>query len=181
VTIEKTPLEGVLLIQPRRFEDDRGYFYESYNRDRYGGLGLDIDFVQDNVSLSRRGVLRGLHFQHPTAQSKLVSVLAGEVYDVVVDIRPDSPTFGRSFGTVLSERSGRQMFIPEGFAHGFVALSEQAVFAYKCSRYYHPEDEYTIRWDDGELAIEWPVAEPLVSPKDADGRSFGEIRSLLGL
>jgi dTDP-4-dehydrorhamnose 3,5-epimerase len=181
VTIEKTPLEGVLLIQPRRFEDDRGYFYESYNRDRYAGHGLEIDFVQDNVSLSRRGVLRGLHFQHPRAQSKLVSVLAGEVYDVVVDIRPDSPTFGRSFGTVLSERSGRQMFIPEGFAHGFVSLSEQAVFAYKCSRYYHPEDEYTIRWDDGELAIEWPVAEPLVSQKDAEGRSFGEIRSLLGL
>jgi dTDP-4-dehydrorhamnose 3,5-epimerase len=181
VTIEKTPLEGVLLIQPRRFEDDRGYFYESYNRDRYAGHGLEIDFVQDNMSLSRRGVLRGLHFQHPRAQSKLVSVLAGEVYDVVVDIRPDSPTFGRSFGTVLSERAGRQMFIPEGFAHGFVTLSEDAVFAYKCSEYYHPGDEYTLRWDDSELAIEWPVAEPLVSQKDAEGRSFGEIRSLLGL
>jgi dTDP-4-dehydrorhamnose 3,5-epimerase len=181
VTIENTPLEGVLLILPRRFEDDRGYFFESYNHARYARQGVDVAFVQDNASLSRRGVLRGLHFQYPRAQSKLVSVVSGEVYDVVVDLRPDSPTFGRSFGTVLSERAGRQMFIPEGFAHGFVALSEQAVFAYKCSEYYYPGDEYTLRWDDEELGIEWPVAEPLVSSKDAEGRSFEEIRSLLGL
>lgn len=172
--VRETALPGVLLIEPRVFRDERGYFLESWVEERYRVLG-DPRFVQDNLSSSRQGVLRGLHYQEPHAQAKLVSVLHGEVFDVAVDIRVGSPGFGRWEGHVLSAENALQLYIPEGFAHGFAVLSESAVLAYKCTDYYHPGAEGTVRWDDPALAIEWPVRDPLLSPKDRAAAALREI------
>jgi dTDP-4-dehydrorhamnose 3,5-epimerase len=148
------------------FGDARGYFFESYNARRYAEAGIAAAFVQDNVSLSQRGVLRGLHFQHPYGQGKLVGVLTGQVFDVAVDVRRGSPTFGRWVGECLSAENKRQLYIPPGFAHGFLVTSDEALFAYKCTEYYHPETERSIRWDDARLGIDWPIDGPVVSTKD---------------
>lgn len=160
-------LEGLLLIEPQVFGDARGFFLETWNQRRYRDAGIAANFVQDNISFSRRGTLRGLHFQNPTAQGKLVSTLQGEVYDVVVDVRRSSPTFRRWHGAVLSAENKRQVFIPPGFAHGFVVLSETALFHYKCTDFYSPKDEVTIRWNDPDLGIQWPIEQPVLSDKDA--------------
>lgn len=165
--ILETDLPGVLVIEPRVFEDARGEFFESWNQPRWSEHGMSASFVQSNVSRSSRGVLRGLHYQWPQPQAKLVSVLEGEVFDVAVDIRRGSPNFGRATGAVLSAGNRRQMWIPEGFAHGFVVLSGSALFHYLCSAPYAPEADAGIRWNDARLAIDWPISEPLLSPKDA--------------
>lgn len=170
-----TDLPGCLVIEPQVFGDERGWFFESWNRERYVANGLDIQFVQGNVSRSARGVLRGLHYQWPNPQGKLVSVLEGEVWDVAVDIRRGSPTFGRWTAAVLSADNKRQLWIPEGFAHGFVALSEHALFTYLCTAPYDREADAAIRWDDAALAIDWPVAEPMLSPKDAQAPRLADI------
>ena len=161
------PIPGLLIIEPRVFGDARGFFVETWNRRRYGEAGLDADFVQDNVSFSCRGTLRGLHFQNPNPQGKLLQVLAGEVFDVAVDIRRGSATFGKWHGLVLSGENKRQFYVPPGFAHGFVVLSETALFQYKCTEFYSPKDEMAIRWDDPDIGIEWPVQQPLLSERDA--------------
>jgi dTDP-4-dehydrorhamnose 3,5-epimerase len=168
--IESTALPGVLLIEPDVFGDARGFFLETWNRRRYRDAGLDQEFVQDNMSLSRKGILRGLHFQNPNPQGKLVQVLQGEVFDVVVDIRVGSPTFGRWFGALLSGENHRQLYVPEGFAHGFCVLSETALFSYKCTDFYNPGAEYSLRWDDPDLGITWPVENPILSAKDQSAR-----------
>jgi dTDP-4-dehydrorhamnose 3,5-epimerase len=161
-----TELPGVLLIEPAVLGDVRGWFVEAWNEQRYAAAGLDVRFVQDNVSYSRRGTLRGLHFQNPHPQAKLVSVLAGEVFDVAVDIRHSSATFGCWVGASLSGDNKRQLYIPPGFAHGFCVVSETALFAYKCSDFYHPEAERSIAWNDPDIGIRWPLAEPVLSEKD---------------
>ena len=163
----KTELEGVLIIEPKIFDDKRGYFFETYQRQRYADAGIRVDFVQDNLSFSERGTLRGLHYQHPHEQAKLVQVIQGEVFDVVVDIRQGSPTFGKWIGQNLSNENKKQIFIPEGFAHGFCVLSETALFHYKCSAFYAPECEGGILWSDPDVAIDWPLEFPIVSEKDA--------------
>ena len=165
--IEPTSLPGVLLIQPDVFGDHRGYFLESWNRRKYAEHGLDVDFVQDNLSFSKKGILRGLHFQNPQPQGKLVQALQGEVFDVAVDIRKGSPTFGRWFGTVLSAENHLQLYVPEGYAHGFCVLSETALFAYKCTEFYNPQSEHSLRFDDPDIGIEWPLdGAPSLSAKD---------------
>jgi dTDP-4-dehydrorhamnose 3,5-epimerase len=161
-----TDLPGVLIIEPRVFRDDRGYFLETWNAERYAEIGLP-PFVQDNLSCSHHGVLRGLHYQHPGDQGKLVSVLEGEVFDVAVDIRPDSPTFRQWVGVTLSAENARQLYIPVGFAHGFLVTSSTARFAYKCTDFYQPQHEGSLRWDDPDIAITWPIEDPVLSPKDA--------------
>jgi len=159
---------GCHLVEPNVFGDERGFFFESWNRPRWAAeAGLGMNFVQANVSRSQRGVLRGLHYQWPQAQGKLVSVLEGEVHDVAVDIRRGSPTFGQSVSVLLSADNHRLFWIPEGFAHGFVVLSERAVFHYLCTAPYKREDDAGVRWNDSHLAIDWPVSEPLLSDKDA--------------
>lgn len=170
MTSSPTPIPGLLIITPQVFGDQRGFFMESWNRRRYHETILELagyDFVQDNFSLSRRGILRGLHFQNPAAQGKLVSVLEGEVFDVAVDIRRGSRTFGQWHGLNLSAENHLQFFIPPGFAHGFAVLSETALFHYKCTEYYSPKDEKAIRWDDPEIGIQWPLKDPILSPRDA--------------
>lgn len=164
--ITTTDIPGCLLIEPQVFGDSRGDFFESWNKQRWADQGLDVDFVQSNVSCSSRGVLRGLHYQWPQPQGKLVGVLEGEVYDVAVDIRRGSPTFGRSVSALLSAANRRQLWIPEGFAHGFVVVSERAVFHYLCTAVYSREADAGVRWNDAQLAIDWPVSEPLLSDKD---------------
>lgn len=174
---EKTPIEGVYVISPTVFGDDRGYFMETYQYEEFAAAGLDMTFVQDNQSKSKRGVLRGLHFQTRNPQGKLVRVIRGEVYDVAVDIRRGSPTFGRHFGVLLSEENKKQFYIPEGFAHGFLVTSETAEFVYKCTNYYDPSSEAGILWDDPDLAIRWPVTPDmniLLSEKDKKQQSFAE-------
>lgn len=166
---EATTLPGVLLITPDVFGDSRGCFFETWNRQRYAAAGLDAQFVQDNVSLSRRGILRGLHFQNPQGQGKLVQALQGEVFDVAVDIRRGSPTFGRWYGCTLSDQNRLQLYVPAGFAHGFCVTSETALFAYKCTDFYNPQTEFSLRWDDPGIGIDWPVREPELSGKDAAG------------
>lgn len=162
-------IAGLLIIEPNVFGDARGYFMESWNQKRYSEVGLNSDFVQDNVSFSRRGILRGLHFQNPEGQGKLLSVLQGEVFDVAVDLRKSSPTFGRWHGLTISAENKRQFFIPPGFAHGFVVTSETALFAYKCTAFYSAQNELTLAWDDPEVGIRWPVKDPQLSEKDACG------------
>ncbi|RDI44795.1 dTDP-4-dehydrorhamnose 3,5-epimerase [Aquicella lusitana] len=159
------PLSGLLIIEPRVFKDSRGYFFETHQQTRYGSLRIP-HFVQDNVSRSHRNVLRGLHYQLPHAQGKLVWVTRGSVWDVVVDIRKSSPTFGQWFGITLSDENHIQMYIPPGFAHGFCVLSEEADFHYKCTDYYAPSYEHGIAWNDARLNIAWPVSSPVLSPKD---------------
>ena len=168
-------LPGVILIEPRVFRDDRGYFLETWSRQRYQEAGLPADFVQDNLSYSKAGVLRGLHYQHPTAQGKFVSVLRGEVFDVAVDIRRGSPTFGKWEGFVLSAENGRQLYVPEGFAHGFVVTSEDALFSYKCTAPYDPAAEGSVAWDDPALGISWPVSAPTLAAKDRAAPRLGDI------
>jgi len=163
----ETDLPGCLVIEPRVFGDERGFFFESFNHDKLAGHGLQPVFVQGNVSSSVRGVLRGLHYQWPKPQGKYVSVVEGAVWDVAVDIRRGSPTFGRSTAVLLSADNKRHFWIPEGFAHGFATLSERAVFTYLCTATYDREADAGIRWNDAALAIDWPVAEPLLSDKDA--------------
>lgn len=163
----ETSLPGCVVIEPQVFGDSRGIFFESWNKSRWAEHGLDMDFVQSNVSSSSRGVLRGLHYQWPQPQGKLLSVLEGEVYDVAVDIRRGSPNFGQSTTVLLSADNRRLFWIPPGFAHGFVVVSERAVFHYLCTAPYLREADAGIRWDDARLAIDWPVSEPLLSDKDA--------------
>lgn len=165
--VSATALPEVLLIEPRIFSDDRGRFMETYNAARYREAGIDVSFVQDNLSYSRKGVLRGLHYQQPNAQGKLVQVVVGEVYDVAVDIRQGSPRFGQWVGVTLSSSNGRQLYVPAGFAHGFLATSDDAVFQYKCTAPYHPESERSIRWDDPMIGIEWPRRDVILAEKDA--------------
>jgi dTDP-4-dehydrorhamnose 3,5-epimerase len=175
MNVRPTAIPDVLIVEPRVFGDARGFFFESFNRRRLeAALGRPLEFVQDNHSLSAKGVLRGLHYQLPNAQGKLIRVVRGEVFDVAVDLRRGSPTFGRWVGETLSAESRRQLWIPEGFAHGFLVLSEAAEFLYKTTDYYHPQHEHCLRWDDPDLAIAWPLggAAPVVSQKDAMGRAL---------
>ena len=164
---EDTILEGLLVVVPRVFKDSRGFFMETYSKPAYTDAGIRDEFVQDNVSFSRKGVVRGLHFQNPNAQGKLVYVLQGEVFDVAVDIRKNSSTFGRWHGEYLSSANFRQLWIPEGFAHGFCVVSDSALLAYKCTNVYAPQNEGTIRWDDPDIGIDWPAISPEISEKDA--------------
>lgn len=162
-----TDLAGVCVIEPQVFGDDRGYFFESYNEKAFAELGLHMRFVQANVSRSAHGVLRGLHYQWPNPQGKLVSVLEGEVYDVAVDIRRDSPSFGRWAAAILSAENKRMFWVPEGFAHGFAVLSEHATFCYQCTALYNRDADAGIRWNDADIAIDWPLSNPSLSAKDA--------------
>jgi dTDP-4-dehydrorhamnose 3,5-epimerase len=173
--ILKTKLPGAVIIEPDVFGDSRGFFLETWNRERYAAAGLAVDFVQDNLSFSRRGTLRGLHFQNPRAQGKLVSVLIGEVYDVAVDIRHGSPTFSQWVGVSLTSENKRQFYVPPGFAHGFCVTSETALFAYKCTELYAPGAEGSVLWNDPDLGIDWPIAEPLLSEKDRAAPRLREI------
>jgi dTDP-4-dehydrorhamnose 3,5-epimerase len=162
-------LPGLVILEPTVHGDARGFFVEMWNRARHAAAGLDVDFVQDNLSLSVQGILRGLHFQNPNPQGKLVQVLQGEVFDVAVDLRRGSPTFGQWEGVNLTGDSKRQLYVPPGFAHGFVVLSSSALFHYKCTAFYSPQDELSLRWDDPDLDIRWPVAQPALSAKDRNG------------
>jgi len=174
--INKTELDSVWIIEPRVFGDERGFFMETFQSERYRAVGIDHAFVQDNLSFSKRGVLRGLHLQNPMTQGKLVSALQGEVYDVAVDVRVGSPTFGRWIGRNLNDRNKHQIWVPPGFAHGFCVLSETALLAYKCSGfYYSPENELTVRWNDPALGIDWPIKEVCLSAKDAAAPCLGDI------
>jgi dTDP-4-dehydrorhamnose 3,5-epimerase len=171
----ESDLPGCLVLEPQVFGDERGFFYESFNHDKLAAHGLQPTFVQGNVSSSARGVLRGLHYQWPKPQGKLVSVLEGEVWDVAIDIRRGSPTFGRWTAVVLSAENKRHFWIPEGFAHGFVTLSERALFSYLCTATYDRTADACIRWDDPTLAIDWPVSAPLLSDKDARAPLLGDV------
>ena len=173
-----TSIEGVKIIVPSVFGDHRGYFMESYNKAEFAAAGLDMDFVQDNESRSKKGVLRGLHFQKKNPQGKLVRVIDGEVFDVAVDLRKGSPTFGKWEGATLSSENKIQFYIPEGFAHGFVVLSDTATFAYKCTRLYDPNDEGGLMWNDPSIGIEWPMVagfKPLLSEKDTKNPALKDL------
>ena len=178
MNVIKTKIEGVVIIEPRVFRDDRGYFFESFSQQRFNELVAPVTFVQDNESRSTYGVLRGLHFQKPPyAQSKLVRVVKGVVLDVAVDLRKDSPTFGQYEQVLLSENNKRQFFIPQGLAHGFVVLSPEAVFQYKCDNYYAPQAEGSVRWDDPQINIYWqlPLGDILLSEKDKKAPLLAEL------
>lgn len=173
---QKTSIEGVYVITPKVYGDKRGYFFESYNKKDFLNAGINIDFVQDNESKSHRGVLRGLHFQKKYPQSKLVRVVKGEVFDVAVDLRKDSKTFGKYESVILSEENQKQFLIPKGFAHGFLVLSDEAKFVYKCDDFYHPEDEGGIIYNDPDININWPFLDNIeLSEKDKKHSSFKEI------
>ena len=179
-----TPLAGVLLLEPKVFRDERGFFQETLHQQRFEALGLPAGFVQDNHSRSTRGVLRGLHFQYRYPQGKLIRVVRGEIFDVAVDIRPQSPTYGQWFGAFLNDTHLQQMWLPEGMAHGFLVLSEVADVEYRCSRFYAPEDEYSLRWDDVDIGIQWPLAAlgetPLcLSARDQQAQSWADMRVML--
>jgi dTDP-4-dehydrorhamnose 3,5-epimerase len=153
----KTDIEGIIIVETKVFGDNRGYFMETYHEEKFREGGITANFVQDNQSKSTKGVLRGLHFQKEHPQAKLVRVIKGEVYDVAVDLRKNSPTYGKYFGAILSEENKKQFFIPKGFAHGFLVLSDEAEFCYKCDDFYHPEDEGGLMWNDPEIGIDWPL------------------------
>ncbi|MCA6970371.1 MULTISPECIES: dTDP-4-dehydrorhamnose 3,5-epimerase [Pectobacterium] len=171
-----TIIHGAKIIQPKVFGDARGFFLETFEKRRYQEmLDIDVDFVQDNHSRSSKGVLRGLHFQKTNPQGKLVRVVRGEVFDVAVDIRQDSPTYGKWYGVTLSEENKTQFWLPPGLAHGFVVLSDTADFEYKCTDYYDPSDEGCLLWNDPEVGIEWPITDPLLSEKDKLGRLFKDL------
>jgi len=174
-----TNLTGVVVIEPVVFRDPRGFFVETYHAERYGAAGIDASFVQDNHSRSERGTLRGLHAQQRFPQAKLVRVIEGEIWDVAVDIRLGSPTFGRHVAVTLSADDQRQIFVPIGFAHGFCVVSERAQIEYKCTNYYHLEDELHILWNDPELAIPWPVETPTLSDKDRAALPLGALHDRL--
>ncbi|MCR5389638.1 MAG: dTDP-4-dehydrorhamnose 3,5-epimerase [Lachnospiraceae bacterium] len=170
INVETCEIEGLKVITPTVFGDKRGYFMETYNQNDFKAAGIDMDFVQDNQSSSSKGVLRGLHFQKKHAQDKLVRVIEGEVFDVAVDLRDGSPTFGKWYGVLLSAENKKQFFIPKNFAHGFLVVSDHAEFCYKCTDFYHPEDEGGIQWDDPDIGVEWPITEDMelnLSEKDA--------------
>lgn len=171
----ETSLKDAVILEPAVFGDHRGFFYESYNKAMYAELGIHADFVQANVSRSARGVLRGLHYQWPNPQGKLVSVLDGEVYDVAVDIRRGSPTFGQWAGVMLTAENKRHFWIPEGFAHGFCVLSEFATFSYQCTALYDREADAGVRWDDPAIGVDWPISDPLLSEKDAKAPMLAEV------
>ncbi|MBA6413849.1 dTDP-4-dehydrorhamnose 3,5-epimerase [Parahaliea sp. F7430] len=176
--IEQTPLQDVLLIQPKVFGDERGFFMESWNANTFREAGLDLDFVQDNHSRSAKGILRGLHYQTQQTQGKLVRVVAGSVFDVAVDLRRSSPSFGQWFGAELSDTNHSMMWVPPGFAHGFYVLSDYADFQYKCTAFYHPQSEISLAWNDPSVGIEWPLAKgeaPQLSGKDAQGMAWEDI------
>ena len=177
--VKKTKINGVFLIKPQIFKDKRGYFFESFNSKEFRkAIGLDVQFVQDNQSLSSKNVLRGLHFQHPPfAQAKLVSVIKGEVLDVVVDIRKDSETYGEHLAAYLNEENHHQLYIAEGIAHGFLTLRDDTIFTYKCSNYYHKDSEDGIMWNDNNLNIDWNIKNPLVSEKDQLVQNFSSFVS----
>ena len=170
INVETCEIEGLKVITPTVFGDKRGYFMETYNQNDFKAAGIDMVFVQDNQSSSSKGVLRGLHFQKKHAQDKLVRVIEGEVFDVAVDLRDGSPTFGKWYGVLLSAENKKQFFIPKNFAHGFLVVSDHAEFCYKCTDFYHPEDEGGIQWDDPDIGVEWPITEDMelnLSEKDA--------------
>lgn len=174
-----TQLSGLLVLQPGVFEDSRGYFFESYNKERFSALGLQSEFVQDNQSMSQKNVLRGLHFQNPPfAQGKLVRVIKGAVYDVAVDIRKTSPTYGKYFSEELSEKNKKMLWIPPGFAHGFLTLSDETIFFYKCTQAYNKASEQTIQWNDADLNIAWGCTDPVISEKDRNGIAFREFKTM---
>jgi dTDP-4-dehydrorhamnose 3,5-epimerase len=176
MNVTPTRLPGVVIVETRIFRDDRGYFLETWSAGAYGPAGLPTEFKQDNLSCSAVGVLRGLHYQFPTAQGKLVSVARGRVFDVAVDIRVGSPDFGRWEGVMLSAEDGRQLYIPPGFAHGFLVLGDEpAVFTYKCTEGYDPAGQCSIRWDDPEIGVDWPEGPPRLSPKDADAPRLRDV------
>jgi dTDP-4-dehydrorhamnose 3,5-epimerase len=174
VKVERTPLPGVVIITPVVHTDARGSFRESWQRERYADAGLPVEWVQDNISLSHKDVLRGLHFQHPRPQGKLVTALRGEIMDVAVDVRAGSPTFGRFVAANLSADNGRQLWIPEGFAHGFAVVSGEALVHYKVTQPYEPGGDRTIAWDDPDIGVDWPVSRPILSAKDADARRLAD-------
>jgi dTDP-4-dehydrorhamnose 3,5-epimerase len=177
MNIIQTSLRDCVIIEPKVFGDERGFFLETFQARRYADIvGIDLPFVQDNHSRSSKGVLRGLHFQKTKPQGKLVRVVSGEVYDVAVDIREGSETFGGWHGVILSEQNKRQFWVPPGFAHGFVVLSEIADFEYKCTDYYDPSDEGSIFWNDPDLNIDWPIKNPVVSEKDAAAQKLANIK-----
>ena len=171
---EQSSLEGVCLITPQVFADDRGEFFESYQKKKYSEITKGLEFVQDNVSVSSKNILRGLHLQNPNSQGKLVQVLQGTVLDVAVDVRPDSSDFSKYQSFELSDKNHQQLYIPPGFAHGFLVLSKMAVFHYKCTDFYNKESEITICWDDKDIAIKWPLKSPLLSAKDKKALSLKE-------
>ena len=174
--VSKTNIEGLLLIEPDLFNDGRGYFFESYNKEKYTEIGLDINFVQDNISQSKNGTVRGLHYQvGDKAQGKLCQVISGKVLDVAVDIRFGSPTFGKHYAHVLNSEKKMQIWIPAGLAHGFSVLSDEAIFSYKCTNYYSKDHERAILYNDSELNIDWQVENPVVSEKDLKAKKFNEI------
>ena len=176
----KTGIEGLVVVEPKVFGDNRGYFMETYNYNDFKAAGLDMVFVQDNQSKSKKGVLRGLHFQKKNPQGKLVRVVSGEVYDVAVDLRRGSDTYGKWYGVLLSAENKKQFYVPEGFAHGFVVMSETAEFVYKCTRFYDPSDEGGLMWNYPEIGIDWPVpenAELLLSEKDQHHQPLKDFES----
>ena len=173
--VEPTKLDGVLLVTPQVFGDDRGFFMETFNRDKALELGLPGEFVQDNHSKSSKGVLRGLHYQTPQWQGKLVRTVQGEIFDVAVDIRDGSPTFGEWVGFYLNDENKQQLYVPEGFAHGFVVTSDTAEVVYKCTSLYAPEQEGSVLWNDPEIGIDWPIAEPVLSAKDEVGQLIKDL------
>lgn len=174
----ETGISGLLLLKPRIFEDPRGYFYESYNRRNFEAAGIKADFVQDNQSLSQKDVLRGLHFQNPPHdQGKLVRVIQGSVLDVAVDIRRDSPTYGKHYSIELSAANKLMLWVPSGFAHGFVTIEDNTIFFYKCTNFYNKESEVSIAWDDKDLGIDWNCDSPILSDKDRQGLRFSDFTS----
>lgn len=177
MNVIETGIEGLVIIEPQVFGDERGFFMETFQAEKFAELGLPANFVQDNHSRSKKGILRGLHIQKQHTQGKLVRVISGEVYDVAVDLRKGSPTYGQWRGVYLSDENKRMFWVPEGFAHGFYVTSESADFVYKCTDYYAPEHDMSIAWNDPELSIEWPLeqgGEPLLSAKDENASSFSE-------
>ena len=176
--VEQTKLDGVLLVTPQVFGDDRGFFMETYNQAKGVELGLPAEFVQDNHSKSSKGVLRGLHYQNPKWQGKLVRVVQGEIFDVAVDIRHNSPTFGEWVGAYLNDENKQQLYVPEGFAHGFVVISDTAEVIYKCTSLYAPEQEGSIQWNDPDIGIDWPLDSPLLSQKDSNAQRLQDIAEM---
>ena len=179
MNIIETAISGVLIIEPKLFGDSRGFFMELYQFDRYVAGGIGRHFVQDNLSRSVKGTLRGLHIQHPNPQGKLVTVLHGSVLDVAVDVRVGGPTFGRHVAVELNDENRRQLWVPRGFAHGFLVKSETAVFFYKCDELYSPSDEFVLRWNDPELNIDWGCDAPLLSARDREGSTLTQLRDRL--
>ena len=180
IKVTSCDIEGLYVIEPTVFGDERGYFMETYNKQEFAEHGLNMEFVQDNESRSKKGVLRGLHFQKQFPQGKLVRALSGTVFDVAVDIRKGSSTYGKWFGVVLSDENKKQFYVPEGFAHGYYVMSDTAVFSYKCTEFYHPEDEGGILWNDPEIGVEWPIeegVEVLLSEKDRNREGIRSLRN----